>query len=155
MAAWDDIDLDDMTFSEKDDLYTYPCPCGDDFFITVDDLLGAEDLAPCPSCSLLIRVVYDPEAFLESIELEEEEHEEHEKDEDKAKSAENASNGEGKDVVQGDAQEKANDADVMPPTLPNPSSATEAAEIEVVSALDKLELADEAGGPRDVDVVDV
>mmetsp|Transcript_16215 Transcript_16215/g.31394 ORF Transcript_16215/g.31394 Transcript_16215/m.31394 type:complete len:152 (+) Transcript_16215:65-520(+) len=69
MAAWDDINLDEMTFSQEEDMYTYPCPCGDDFFITVDDLLGAEDLAPCPSCSLLIRVIYDPEEFLESIEL--------------------------------------------------------------------------------------
>ena len=52
-------------------MYTSPCPCGDLFAISVDDLLDGEDLADCPSCSLLLRVTYDPEAFLASIEASE------------------------------------------------------------------------------------
>lgn len=70
MAAWDDVQLLDMAFDEGVDSYTYPCPCGDLFTITVEDLLCAEDLAPCPSCSLLLRVVYDPEEFLASLDEE-------------------------------------------------------------------------------------
>ena len=69
MAAWDDVELLDMKFDEAGDAYTYPCPCGDDFIMCVDDLINAEELAPCPSCSLLLRVVYDPEEFLESMGL--------------------------------------------------------------------------------------
>jgi len=69
MAAWDDIDLNEFAFAEPVETYTYPCPCGDNFFITVQDLLDGEDLAPCPSCSLLLRVLYDPEEFFASIEL--------------------------------------------------------------------------------------
>jgi diphthamide biosynthesis protein 3 len=52
-AAWDEVDLLDMVFEAARDVYTYPCPCGDLFMMPVDDLLCAEELAPCPSCSLL------------------------------------------------------------------------------------------------------
>lgn len=69
MASYDDVDLLDMDFDVTAETYYYPCPCGDKFFITVDDLLDAEELAPCPSCSLLLRVVYDPEQFLKTIEV--------------------------------------------------------------------------------------
>ena len=66
-AAWDEVDLLDMAFEAARDVYTYPCPCGDLFMMPVDDLLCAEDLAPCPSCSLLLRVKYDPDAFLRAL----------------------------------------------------------------------------------------
>jgi diphthamide biosynthesis protein 3 len=69
MAAWDDVNLDAMTFDENFDAFTHPCPCGDVFIMPVDDLINAEELAPCPSCSLLLRVVYDPEEFLRSLEI--------------------------------------------------------------------------------------
>ncbi len=72
-AAWDEVDLLDMAFEAAREVYTYPCPCGDLFMMPVDDLLCAEDLAPCPSCSLLLRVKYDPDAFLRSVQLVEEE----------------------------------------------------------------------------------
>jgi diphthamide biosynthesis protein 3 len=71
-AAWDEVDLLDMAFEAARDVYTYPCPCGDLFMMPVDDLLCAEELAPCPSCSLLLRVKYDPDAFLRSVQVVEE-----------------------------------------------------------------------------------
>lgn len=33
--AWDDIDLIEMEYDSIDDCWTYPCPCGDFFFLTV------------------------------------------------------------------------------------------------------------------------
>ncbi|RCH81542.1 Diphthamide biosynthesis protein 3, partial [Rhizopus azygosporus] len=33
------------------------------FEISVDDLRDGEDIARCPSCSLIIRVIYDPDDF--------------------------------------------------------------------------------------------
>jgi len=43
--------------------YTYPCPCGDVFQITKDELFNGEEIAHCPSCTLIIRVIYDVEDF--------------------------------------------------------------------------------------------
>lgn len=61
MAAYDDIELEDMDWSEELNAYTYPCPCGDLFRITLDELRGGEEVGTCPSCSLFINVVYNPE----------------------------------------------------------------------------------------------
>ena len=70
-----------MEFDEEEEIYTYPCPCGDKFEISIvtlttmglqhiyskqlqqDDLRDGEDVARCPSCSLIIRVIYDPDEF--------------------------------------------------------------------------------------------
>lgn len=41
-------------------VYHYPCPCGDRFEISRNQLSNYEDIATCPSCSLIIRVIYDP-----------------------------------------------------------------------------------------------
>ena len=51
--------LADMTFNEAEQLYTYLCPCGDLFEITLEELYDGEDIAPCPSCSLKIRVLFE------------------------------------------------------------------------------------------------
>lgn len=37
------------------------CPCGDLFQITIEELADGEDVARCPSCSLYVVVVYEPE----------------------------------------------------------------------------------------------
>ena len=35
MAAFhDEIDIEDMTYDEDEEVYWYPCPCGDKFEIT-------------------------------------------------------------------------------------------------------------------------
>ncbi|OMJ11733.1 Diphthamide biosynthesis protein 3 [Smittium culicis] len=66
MSVYDTVEIEDMEFDEDLQLYKYPCPCGDTFQITVEELMDGDDIAKCPSCSLLLRVVYDPEDFNES-----------------------------------------------------------------------------------------
>ncbi|KAJ2105779.1 Diphthamide biosynthesis protein 3, partial [Coemansia sp. RSA 922] len=51
----------DMEYDEDSFTYFYPCPCGDRFEITLDELKDGDDVAKCPSCSLLIRIIYDPD----------------------------------------------------------------------------------------------
>ena len=49
-----------MTYDSTLQVYHYPCPCGDRFEISIDDLRDQEtDIAVCPSCSLQIRVIYE------------------------------------------------------------------------------------------------
>lgn len=63
VSFYDEIELEDMSYDEEKDLFHYPCPCGDRFEITRQQLKDAEDVARCPSCSLIIRVVFDPIDF--------------------------------------------------------------------------------------------
>lgn len=53
-------------WSDELKAYTYQCPCGDLFQITVSDLKSGEDIARCPSCTLVVRVIYDPDEFDEN-----------------------------------------------------------------------------------------
>lgn len=48
-----------MTFDSTLQIYHYPCPCGDRFEITIDALRDGEDIAVCPGCSLMIRVIFE------------------------------------------------------------------------------------------------
>ncbi|GJN74458.1 diphthamide biosynthesis protein [Purpureocillium lilacinum] len=59
LSIYDEIEIEDMTFDEAQQLYHYPCPCGDRFQIALDDLRDEQDIAVCPSCSLMIRVIFD------------------------------------------------------------------------------------------------
>ncbi|RHY30300.1 hypothetical protein DYB32_004420 [Aphanomyces invadans] len=59
MSTYDEIEIEDMEYDEKEQIYTYPCPCGDNFFITLQDLYDGDDIGTCPSCSLTIRVIFD------------------------------------------------------------------------------------------------
>ena len=70
--------IEDMEFDEENLLFHSPCPCGDRFEISLvhsnlvlfglpatncgsqTQLQEGEDIARCPSCSLMIRVIYDP-----------------------------------------------------------------------------------------------
>lgn len=65
---YDEIEIEDMEYDEDTRIYTYPCPCGDKFRISRDDLLDGEEIARCPSCSLVIKVIYDPEELAEEDE---------------------------------------------------------------------------------------
>ena len=66
----DEVEIEDFEFNEENETYYYPCPCGDMFEITLLDLQSGEDIATCPSCSLLVKVIYDPDDFLiEEIKL--------------------------------------------------------------------------------------
>ncbi|KAL6306513.1 hypothetical protein BKA93DRAFT_729221 [Sparassis latifolia] len=62
-AYYDEIEIEDMAWDEEKRVYHYPCPCGDRFEISRKQLANYEDIAICPSCSLIIRVVYDPLDF--------------------------------------------------------------------------------------------
>ena len=56
---YDEIEIEDMTYDATLGIYHYPCPCGDRFEISLGDLQDKEDIAVCPSCSLMIRVIFE------------------------------------------------------------------------------------------------
>lgn len=64
--SYDDVEIEDMEWNEELQAYTYPCPCGDLFQITKDELRIGEEIARCPSCSLYITVIYNIEDFLDN-----------------------------------------------------------------------------------------
>ena len=59
-AYYDEIEIEDMAWDDEKGVFHYPCPCGDRFEISRKQLANYEDIATCPSCSLIIRVIYDP-----------------------------------------------------------------------------------------------
>ncbi|KAI9476470.1 MAG: DPH3-like protein (CSL-type zinc finger-containing protein 2) [Benjaminiella poitrasii] len=64
-SFYDEIEIEDMDYNKEEDIYTYPCPCGDKFIISTDELIDGVDVAQCPSCSLIIKVIYDPDDFID------------------------------------------------------------------------------------------
>ncbi len=75
-SVYDQVEIEDMEYVKDSNKFYYPCPCGDRFEISVvlicidstaysdvkmccvqDELLDGEDIARCPSCSLILRVV--------------------------------------------------------------------------------------------------
>uniref|UniRef100_A0A915AK95 Diphthamide biosynthesis protein 3 n=1 Tax=Parascaris univalens TaxID=6257 RepID=A0A915AK95_PARUN len=60
----DEIEIEDFEYDDDTCIYTYPCPCGDRFEISKEMLESGEDIATCPSCSLIVRVIYDPDMFI-------------------------------------------------------------------------------------------
>jgi len=65
MSFYDEIEIEDMEqcTEQGEKGYSYPCPCGSMFFISLTQLQAGEEIATCPSCSLIIRVIYDPDDF--------------------------------------------------------------------------------------------
>ncbi|PXF42919.1 Diphthamide biosynthesis protein 3 [Gracilariopsis chorda] len=61
MPVYDDVDLEDMQWDATLLAYVYQCPCGDVFQITPAELAAGDEIARCPSCTLVIRVIYDPD----------------------------------------------------------------------------------------------
>ncbi|KAL2160776.1 hypothetical protein VTH06DRAFT_973 [Thermothelomyces fergusii] len=59
LSVYDEVEIEDMTYDETLQIYHYPCPCGDRFEIALCDLADGQDIAVCPSCSLMIRVIFD------------------------------------------------------------------------------------------------
>ena len=57
------VEIEDMEWNEDLQAFTFQCPCGDLFQISLDELAAGEEVARCPSCSLYVRVIYDPEDF--------------------------------------------------------------------------------------------
>ncbi|PLW12931.1 hypothetical protein PCANC_03764 [Puccinia coronata f. sp. avenae] len=71
VSYYDEIEIEDFTWDDIEKVYHTPCPCGDRFEITKSQLSKGVDVATCPSCSLIVRVVYDMLDF-EDYESEEE-----------------------------------------------------------------------------------
>ena len=63
MIFYDEVEIEDMEWDSSQEIFHYPCPCGDRFQITRQELREGEEIARCPSCSLLIMVIYDPDQF--------------------------------------------------------------------------------------------
>ena len=70
-SFYDEIEIEDMDFDEDSKTYFYPCPCGDKFQLTLEEIMDGEEIGRCPSCSLIIRVIYDPDQFTRTEEEEE------------------------------------------------------------------------------------
>ena len=63
----DEVEIEDFEYDEETELYYYPCPCGDRFEIARSMLADGEDVATCPSCSLIVKVIYDVVSSLLSL----------------------------------------------------------------------------------------
>lgn len=61
MSIYEEVEIEDLDYDHVELIYTYPCPCGDKFRIGLEDLWDGEDIAPCPSCTLRIMIIYDEE----------------------------------------------------------------------------------------------
>jgi diphthamide biosynthesis protein 3 len=59
MPQYDEIEIEDMTYDPKTLTYSYPCPCGDRFKVSLEDLWEGDDIADCQSCTLYIQVIYE------------------------------------------------------------------------------------------------
>ena len=88
MSIYEEVEFEDLDYDPVTQTYTYPCPCGDKFSITLDALWDGEDIATCPSCTLRIEIIYDEEDLPplredDDDDQEEEEGEKKKQDEDK------------------------------------------------------------------------
>ncbi|KAF3248266.1 Diphthamide biosynthesis protein 3 [Orbilia oligospora] len=66
-SIYDEIEIEDMTYDPTLQIFHYPCPCGDRFEIAIGDLREGEDIAVCPGCSLMIRVIFEVVGALSSL----------------------------------------------------------------------------------------
>uniref|UniRef100_A0A8C9PUK5 Diphthamide biosynthesis protein 3 n=1 Tax=Spermophilus dauricus TaxID=99837 RepID=A0A8C9PUK5_SPEDA len=53
------VEIESFQYDEDSKTYFYPCPCGNNFSITKEDMENGQDVATCSSCSLIIKVIYD------------------------------------------------------------------------------------------------
>ena len=56
---YDELEIEDFSWDPVARVFHYPCPCGDRFEISKSQLRDGEEIATCPSCSLIVRVIYD------------------------------------------------------------------------------------------------
>ena len=72
--VYDTVEIEDMDYDEENKVFLYQCPCGDKFRAELSFLKSEYEkdkdrgyaIAFCPSCSLLLKVIYDGK-FLESF----------------------------------------------------------------------------------------
>jgi diphthamide biosynthesis protein 3 len=60
----DEVEIEDFQDDEDSEAYFYPCPCSDNFSITKEGLENGEDVATCPGCSLILKVIHDKDQFM-------------------------------------------------------------------------------------------
>ena len=58
-SYYDEIEIEDFVWDSAAKVFHYPCPCGDRFEISKAQLRDGEEIATCPSCSLIVRIIYD------------------------------------------------------------------------------------------------
>ncbi|KAM0755717.1 zf-CSL-domain-containing protein [Meredithblackwellia eburnea MCA 4105] len=75
VSYYDEVEIEDFAWDDVKQVFHFPCPCGDRFEISRSQLAKGEEVATCPSCSLIVRVVYDMMDY-EDYESEEEDGEE-------------------------------------------------------------------------------
>ncbi|XP_041491519.1 DPH3 homolog [Microtus oregoni] len=56
----EEVEIEDFEYDEDSETYFY----GDNSSIPKEDLENGEDVATCPSCSLIIKVIYDKDQFM-------------------------------------------------------------------------------------------
>jgi len=59
MSIYEEVEIEDLDYDPVKRIYTYPCPCGDTFSISLEALWDGEDIATCPSCTLMIEIIFD------------------------------------------------------------------------------------------------
>ncbi|KAF2130787.1 zf-CSL-domain-containing protein [Dothidotthia symphoricarpi CBS 119687] len=59
LNLYDEVEIEDCFYDKTLQIYHHPCPCGDRFEISLADMRDGEDIARCPSCSLMIRIIFD------------------------------------------------------------------------------------------------
>merc|ERR1711911_210914 len=65
----DEVEIEDFEYDAETETYYYPRPCGDRFEITKEQLENGDDEATCPSCSLIVKVIYNKEEFMGQAEV--------------------------------------------------------------------------------------
>lgn len=65
-VIYETISIKEMEYEEADSMFYYPCPCGDLFELSRNELITGLRVATCPSCSLQISVIVTAEE-LENI----------------------------------------------------------------------------------------
>jgi diphthamide biosynthesis protein 3 len=71
-SIYEEVEIEDMEYDIATQSYSYPCPCGDKFSISLLDLLDGENIGTCPSCTLRIKVIFEEESLPEYVETLEE-----------------------------------------------------------------------------------
>lgn len=64
MPLYDEVEIEDMEWNDELTSFTYACPCGDIFMISLEELKRGEEIANCPSCTLFVQVIYNQVSFL-------------------------------------------------------------------------------------------
>lgn len=65
LEVYDEVEIEDLDFEVDNQMFYYPCPCGDKFQISLADVKEGKTIGKCPSCSLTIRVIYDGNSYKE------------------------------------------------------------------------------------------